>query len=297
MAGNLAEVDASNIQRPEVEETSAEDQKVLEDIRKKICEKKEQEARELEDEAVKQYLLHFSVDRHKKVQKDKDVVINVPQIEVKSGAPPEVNSDIANLIDVSVASQINTKFDAMSENFTKLFGQLDAKVNQVISGKDPSASTSNAENNKSSDAFDTLLILKIPGGMPPLNHIHSRTTIGGPAGEGNTTDVINAMVSHKVIYSEPPMSTGVPLSSANSSLHHSIPNPSPQHVTYSTTPPNVVGASNSTSSQSRTGLEELRDEILEMFKQTFGRDPRVPRKAYQKPYPQTYEFVQFPRRV
>ncbi|CAN6374158.1 unnamed protein product [Urochloa humidicola] len=218
MAGNLAEVDASNIQRSKIEETSAEDQKVLEEIRKKIHEKKEQETRELEDEAVKQYLSHFSVDRHKKVQKDRDVVINVPQIEVKSDASPGVNSDIANLIDVSVASQINTKFDAMSENFTKLFGQLDAKVNQVISGKDPSASTSNAENSKSSDAFDTLLIPKIPGGMPPLNHIHSRTTIGGSASEGSAIAVTNAMMPHKVMYSEPPMSTGVPLSNNNSSF-------------------------------------------------------------------------------
>ncbi|CAO2142704.1 unnamed protein product [Urochloa humidicola] len=106
MAGNLAkpaEVDASNIQRPKFEETSAEDQKVLEEIRKKIREKKEQEMRELKDEAVKQYLSHFSVDRHKKVQKDKDVVINVPQIEVKSDASPDVNSDIANMVAGSLA--------------------------------------------------------------------------------------------------------------------------------------------------------------------------------------------------
>ncbi|CAN6216958.1 unnamed protein product [Urochloa humidicola] len=208
MAGNIskpAEIDSSNTQRSKVEETSFEDQKVLEEMRKKIREKKEQEARELEDEAVKQYLSHFSVDRHKKVQEDKDIVIIVPQIEVKSGAPSDVNSDIANLIDTSVASQIIIKFDAMSENFTKLFSQLDAKVNQDIYGKDPSASTSNAEINKSSDAFDTLHIPKVPSGMPPLNHIHSRTTIGGSVGEGSAIAVTNAMILHKVMYNEPPM--------------------------------------------------------------------------------------------
>lgn len=32
-----------------------------------------------------------------------------------------------------------------------------------------------------------------------------------------------------------------------------------------------------------------------MFTQTFGRDPRIPKRAYQKSYPQTYEFVQFPQ--
>ncbi|CAN6231525.1 unnamed protein product [Urochloa humidicola] len=203
MTGNRAKptkIDPSNIQRPKVEKTSAEDQKVLEEIRKKIREQKEQEMRELEDEVVKQYLSQFFVDRHKKVQKDRDVIINVPQIEVKSDASPGVNLDVANLIDISVASQINTKFDAMSENFTKLFGQLDAKVNQVL------------------------------GGMTPINHIHSRITIGGSAGEGNTTTVTNAMMPHKVVYNEPPMSTVVPLSNISSSLHHSIPNQSPQRV-------------------------------------------------------------------
>ncbi|CAO2164050.1 unnamed protein product [Urochloa humidicola] len=226
MAGNLAKpakIDASNIKRPKVEQTLTEDQKVLEEIRKKIREKKEQEIRKIEDDVVKQYISHFSVDRHGKVQKDKDIVIKVPQIEMKFDASPGVNLDITMLTNISVASQINTKFDAMSENFTKLFGQLDAKVNRDISSKDPNVSTSNADNNKSSDAFDILLIPKVPDGMPPINHIHSRTTIGGSAGEGNTTVVTNVMMPHKAVCSESPTSTGVPLSNINSSLHHSIP--------------------------------------------------------------------------
>ncbi|CAN6373760.1 unnamed protein product [Urochloa humidicola] len=134
MAGNLAkpaEVDASNIQRPKVEETSAEDQKVLEEIRKKIREQKEQEMRELEDEAVKQYLSHFTVDRHKKIQKDRDVVINVSQIEVKYDASPDVSSDIANVIYGAVSATINNKFAAMSDRFESVINtrleQFEAK--------------------------------------------------------------------------------------------------------------------------------------------------------------------------
>ena len=163
MAGKLpkpSEVDAANIQRPKVEETSAEEQKTLAEIRKKIREQKEREIRELEEEAMKQYVSHFSVDRQGNVKKNKDIIIDIPLLKVQSDASPEVNSDLANLVDTSVAAHMNNKFDAMNENFTKLVGQIDAKVNLLISGKDPYGSTSHAENNNDSDIFDNLHILK-----------------------------------------------------------------------------------------------------------------------------------------
>ncbi|CAO2152589.1 unnamed protein product [Urochloa humidicola] len=235
MASNLAkpaEVDASNIQRPKVEETSAEDQKVLEEIRKKIRDKKEQEMRELEDEAVKQYLSHFSVDRHKKVQKDKDVVINVPQIEVKSDASPDVNSDIANMIDGAVSATVNNKFAAMSDRFESIINtrleQIEVKFGTQFSSNDVNASTSNAEKLKDSALGDlsNLHILKTPG--VPANHIQSRTVIGNSASGGSSTAATNAMVPHAVVYSEPPV--GVSSGNTNSSLQH-IPSTLPSTYT------------------------------------------------------------------
>ena len=55
------EIDASNIQRPTFQQLSAEHQKVLDDIQKKIREEKEKEIQRLEEEAMKQYISHFSI--------------------------------------------------------------------------------------------------------------------------------------------------------------------------------------------------------------------------------------------
>ena len=64
------EMDAENIQRPTFEQFSTEDQKAIEDIRKKIREELEQEIRRQEEEkAMKHYVSHFSVDRQGKVTK------------------------------------------------------------------------------------------------------------------------------------------------------------------------------------------------------------------------------------
>jgi hypothetical protein len=64
MAGKIpkpSDVDAANIKRPTVQQLSAEHQKTLDDIQKKIRE--EQEIQKLEQEAMKQYISHFSIDR------------------------------------------------------------------------------------------------------------------------------------------------------------------------------------------------------------------------------------------
>ena len=75
MAGKIpkpSDVDAANIQRPTVQQLSAEHQKVLDDIQKKIREEKdkEKEIQRLEEEVMKQYISHFSIDRQWKVTMD-----------------------------------------------------------------------------------------------------------------------------------------------------------------------------------------------------------------------------------
>jgi hypothetical protein len=35
--------------------------------------------------------------------------------------------------------------------------------------------------------------------------------------------------------------------------------------------------------------------VLDMFRQTFGIDPKAKMRAYQKPYPKSYEYIQFPQ--
>ena len=58
-----SEVDATNIRRPNVQQLPAKHQKVLHDIQKKIKEEKEKEIQKLEEEAMNQYISHFSFDR------------------------------------------------------------------------------------------------------------------------------------------------------------------------------------------------------------------------------------------
>ena len=65
-----SEVDAANIKRPTLQQLSAEHQKVLDGIQKKIREEKENEIQKLEEEVVKQYISHFSIDRQGKVTLD-----------------------------------------------------------------------------------------------------------------------------------------------------------------------------------------------------------------------------------
>ena len=67
MAGKIpkpSDVDAANISRPTVQQLSAEHQKALDNIQKKIREEKEKEKeiQKLEEEAMKQYISHFSID-------------------------------------------------------------------------------------------------------------------------------------------------------------------------------------------------------------------------------------------
>ena len=74
-----SEVDAEDIQRLTFEQLSAEHQKALDDIKKKIREEKEQKIQKHEEEAMKHYMLHLSVDGQGKVTKLKDVTFNSSQ--------------------------------------------------------------------------------------------------------------------------------------------------------------------------------------------------------------------------
>ena len=79
------DIDAANIQRPTVQQLSAEHQKVLDGIQKKVREEKEKEKEKeiqrLEEEAMNQYISYFSIDRQGKVTTDD--AFDVSQFEVK----------------------------------------------------------------------------------------------------------------------------------------------------------------------------------------------------------------------
>jgi hypothetical protein len=158
------------------------------------------------------------------------------------------------------------------------------------------ASTSNIENSKDGtlDDFSDLHIPKLPIGVPPIHHIHICTTIGASAGGGSTMAATNAMMPNTVVYGVPPISAYVP----NSSLQHvrnTLPN---QTSTYSTPQPTVNRAPHPGSARPRTalGMEGFREDMLEIFRQTFGTEPKTKSRSYRRlhpAYPHGFKIPEF----
>jgi hypothetical protein len=100
----------------------------------------------------------------------------------------------------------------------------------------------------------------------------------------------NAVTPHTVVYSEP--SAYVP----NSSLQH-VPNTLlNQTSTYGTPQPTINRALHPASARPRTalGMEGFREEMLEIFRQSFCTEPKTKNQSYQRPYPDNYEYIQHP---
>jgi hypothetical protein len=165
--------------------------------------------------------------------------LHQPKITPTVSKPLEDNSDIANMIDGAVSASLNNKFVVVSEKIKSTMNsrldRIEAKFGKQFFGNDINASTSNTKNSKDSkvDDFSYLHIPKVPIGVPPIHHVHSRTTIGASAGGGSTMAATNAMMPHTVVYSEP--SAYVP-----NSLFQHVPNTlSNQTSTYSTPQPAI----------------------------------------------------------
>ena len=109
------EIDAANIKWPTFQQLSAEHQKVLDDIQKKIREEKE-EIQKLEEEAMKQYISHFSIDRQGKVTTDAGFDASQFEVNFDENKQPVLNSEIANAIDDAVSSHVNNKLEFIGQN-------------------------------------------------------------------------------------------------------------------------------------------------------------------------------------
>jgi hypothetical protein len=42
-------------------------------------------------------------------------------------------------------------------------------------------------------------------------------------------------------------------------------------------------------------MEGFREEMLEIFRQTFGTKPKTKSRSYQRPYPDNYEYISYPQ--
>ena len=123
MAGILkpSKIDVDNIKRPTVEQLSAEHQKALDDIQKKIREGKEKEIQRLEEEAKKQYISHFSIDRQGKVTKDDTFDSSKFEVKFDENKESALDSEVANMIDSVVTSHVNNKLKFIGQNMHDMF--------------------------------------------------------------------------------------------------------------------------------------------------------------------------------
>jgi hypothetical protein len=231
------------------------------------------------------------------VQEFEFPALQQPKVTPTVSTPLEANSDIANMIDGAVSASLNNKFVAMSEKIESTMNscldRIEAQFGKQFSGNDINASTSTTKNSKDStlDDFSNLHIPKVPIGVPPIHHIHSRATIGASAGGESTMAATNAVKPHTFVYSEP--SAYVPNISLQH-VHSTLPN---QTSTYGTPQPIINRASHPASARPRTalGMEGFREEMLEIFRQTFGKEPKTKSRSYQRPYPDNYEYISYPQ--
>ena len=123
-----SDVDAANIQRPTVQQLLAEQQKALDDIQKKIREEKEKEIQKLEEEAMKQYISHFSIDRQGKVTTDAGFDASQFEVKFDKSEQPVLNSEIANAIDDAVSSHVNNKLEFIGQNMHDMFDDRFSRI-------------------------------------------------------------------------------------------------------------------------------------------------------------------------
>ena len=169
--------------------------------RRRSEKRKEKEIQRLEEEAKKQYISHFSINRQGNVTKDD--TFDSSQFEVKSDENKQsaLDSEVANMIDSVVASHVNNKLEFIGQNihdmFDDRFSRIEIHLSMKSIGNDKYASTSNTDK-----------------------------TMGGSATgkiSANNTIVINSANQHsRTNYNASP-NVNVPYGTASSLRHVSIP--------------------------------------------------------------------------
>jgi len=139
-------------------------------------------------------------------------------------------------------------------------------------GNDKHASTSNTDKTMGNLASDGIPAVTIAMVMISANQS------SGPINE--TTP------QHKILYSLTP-NASVPPHGAASSLRHV------------STPPNFAQP-NSTPIASQPRADDvvsvsINEEVIKIFRQTFGIEPKVKCRTYQRPCPENYDYVAYPQ--
>ena len=167
------------------------------------------------------------------------------------------------MIDSVVASHVNNKLEFIGQNmhdmFDDRFSRIEIHLGMKSIGNDKYASTSNTDK-----------------------------TMGGSATgkiSANNTIVINSANQHsRTNYNASP-NANVPYGAA-SSLRHSTPSNFAQPTsTPVTNRPNADDV----------GSGSIKEEVIKIFRQTFGIEPKAKCRPYQRSYPENYDYVAYPQ--
>ena len=179
------------------------------------------------------------------------------------------------MIDNAVASHVNNKLEFVGQNIHSMFddriSQIEAnhgmKSIGISNGKH--ASTSSTDKTTGSSASE-----KIP------------TTIAMVTNSANQHSRNNEPIPHPTtLYSSTPNANT--LYGSASSLQY-IPVPPNFSQPYDTPTINWPRAED-------FGSGSTKDEVIKIFRQTFGVDPKGKCRSYLKPYPDEYEYVAYPQ--
>ena len=131
--------------------------------RRRSEKRKEKEIQRLEEEAKKQYISHFSINRQGNVTKDD--TFDSSQFEVKSDENKQsaLDSEVANMIDSVVASHVNNKLEFIGQNmhdmFDDRFSRIEIHLGMKSIGNDKYASTSNTDKTMGGSATGKISLL------------------------------------------------------------------------------------------------------------------------------------------
>jgi len=122
---------------------------------------KEKEIQKLEEEAMKQYISHFSIDRQGNVTED--VAFDASEFEVKldEDKQPALNSEITNAIDNIVSSHVNNKLEFVGQNIHSIFDDRFSRIESHL-GMKPIGNDNNASASNTGKTMDGSISNKIP---------------------------------------------------------------------------------------------------------------------------------------
>jgi hypothetical protein len=198
------------------------------------------------------------------------------------GKPNVLDSDVATAIDSDVSASLNNKFAATTQNLEKMvvtrISQMESKFIKFFNNNiHVSSSNTGKQSGSAGDDTSNLQIPKFP--LPPepsIENIHNQKVIGNSVGVESSVPPY-----YTSAYSTPPsQATCIPYGFITNNAFDSLlrcayaPSNQPPHVPHGSPQPNQ------TPIRPRAELEGFREEMIDLFRQTIGIDPKAKMRAY-----------------